>query len=108
MFSLYFRKMINIAANTYSACILSIVRLKFLVNFGAGIDTTYDDVDAFAWSVIENSLALICAYLPALRPILSIVSPRLFGVSSQNQRYSEHIQLPDIGNRGKVDGWRLN
>ncbi|KAG9228864.1 hypothetical protein BJ875DRAFT_388542, partial [Amylocarpus encephaloides] len=91
------------------ATIISSVRIKFLLDFGARVDTTWEDVDAFAWSVIENSLTLICACLPALRPTFCLLLPRIFGVFNKSDgnvhtpqktlisKYKASIPLGDAG-----------
>ncbi|KAI8308507.1 hypothetical protein K4K61_002525 [Colletotrichum sp. SAR11_59] len=59
------------------ACITTMVRLKYLVMFSSTFDTTWDNVDIVVWSIIEEFCAILCASLPALRPLLQKV-PRLF------------------------------
>ncbi|EEU42187.1 uncharacterized protein NECHADRAFT_79864 [Fusarium vanettenii 77-13-4] len=49
------------------ACVTSMVRLKYLVSFASTFDAT------FIWSMIELSCALICASLPALRPLIQML-----------------------------------
>ncbi|KAF4628469.1 hypothetical protein G7Y89_g9682 [Cudoniella acicularis] len=105
------------------ACILSIVRFRFLIGFGAHVDTTWENVDAFAWSVIENSFALICACLPALRPIISIMLPRVFGAFwwgsaeamppkqkpvslSVSWRHKGHTHLQEVAAPRRCQKWR--
>lgn len=53
------------------------VRLKYLITFSSSFDTTWDNVDIVIWSIIEEFCAILCASLPALRPLLQKV-PRLF------------------------------
>lgn len=53
------------------------VRLKYLVMFSSTLDTTWDNVDIVIWSIIEEFCAILCASLPALRPLLQKV-PQLF------------------------------
>ncbi|GKT97107.1 integral membrane protein [Colletotrichum tofieldiae] len=59
------------------ACITTMVRLKYLVMFSSTFDTTWDNVDIVIWSIIEEFCAILCASLPALRPLLQKV-PQLF------------------------------
>ncbi|KAF9872490.1 integral membrane protein [Colletotrichum karsti] len=59
------------------ACITTMVRLKYLVTFSSTFDTTWDNVDIVIWSIIEEFCAILCASLPALRPLLQKV-PRIF------------------------------
>jgi len=66
-------------------CITSILRLRMLSDFGFAIDPSWDNTDTSLWSMIECSVAVICASLPALRPLLSRLSPRLFGTMSSQR-----------------------
>ncbi|WQF86882.1 Putative extracellular membrane protein, CFEM [Colletotrichum destructivum] len=59
------------------ACITTMVRLKYLVMFSSTFDTTWDNVDIVIWSIVEEFCAILCASLPALRPLLQKV-PQLF------------------------------
>ncbi|KAF6833674.1 hypothetical protein CPLU01_05395 [Colletotrichum plurivorum] len=59
------------------ACITTMVRLKYLITFSSTFDTTWDNVDIVIWSIVEEFCAILCASLPALRPLLQKV-PRLF------------------------------
>jgi hypothetical protein len=61
------------------ACIASMVRLKHLIGFGDFTDSTWDNMDITLWSCIELAVAVICACLPALRPLVSRVLPKIFG-----------------------------
>ncbi|EPE26163.1 integral membrane protein [Glarea lozoyensis ATCC 20868] len=84
------------------ATIISIVRLRYLMTFGSYVDTTWDDVDAFVWSVIENSLALVCACLPALRPLLCLLAPKVFGVFSRSAKPA----TPDACSSSPLRSWK--
>ncbi|RSL72418.1 hypothetical protein CEP53_001122 [Fusarium sp. AF-6] len=55
------------------ACVTSMVRLKYLVSFSSTLDATWDNVYVVIWSMIELSCALICASLPALRPLIQML-----------------------------------
>ncbi|KAF4467068.1 integral membrane [Fusarium albosuccineum] len=55
------------------ACVTSIVRLKYLGSFSDPVDPTWHNVYVVIWSTIELSCALICASLPALRPLVQMV-----------------------------------
>ncbi|KUJ12789.1 uncharacterized protein LY89DRAFT_558860, partial [Mollisia scopiformis] len=57
------------------ACITSIVRLKYLVDFAKSTDPTWDNAIPVIWSFLEICVAIICACLPAIRAILSRYLP---------------------------------
>ncbi|KAH8663247.1 hypothetical protein BGZ61DRAFT_462788 [Ilyonectria robusta] len=66
------------------ACVTTLVRLKYLVSFANSLDTTFDNVPIVIWSIIELSCALICASLPALRPLIHMVPGALSTVRSSS------------------------
>lgn len=97
-------------ANNYSATITSLVRLKFLGSFGKSTDPTcksfnmtlliqiseltivlVDNAAPAIWSVIESSVATICACLPSFRPVLARRFPKFFDISSDPSQYSHKI-----------------
>ena len=53
-----------------------------------------DNVGAATWSAIECNVAVICACLPALKPLISRYLPRVVGsrgtASNTNNRYNTH------------------
>lgn len=44
-------------------------------------DITYDNVGAATWSAAELNVGIMCASIPALRPLISLIFPRLLGTS---------------------------
>lgn len=67
----------------------SMVRLKHMRDFGNPMDPTWDNTNGSIWSLIENAVAVICACLPALRPLLNKFLPQLFGtLDSSSKRKS--------------------
>lgn len=70
------------------ACIVSIVRLKYLNDFKPSSDLTWDKTDLLVWSLLEVELTLICACLPALRPLMVEIVPSFWrsftGTSTQS------------------------
>lgn len=65
------------AYNCFSACVTSIVRLRYLYVASVSTDLTYDNVGAATWSSIELNTAIMCACIPAMRPFISFVFPKL-------------------------------
>jgi hypothetical protein len=59
--------------------VVSILRLKSLVHFGASTNPTWDQSDVIKWSNIEINVAIICACMPALRVIFVRMFPKLLG-----------------------------
>ncbi|KAL7776393.1 hypothetical protein CFE70_006809 [Pyrenophora teres f. teres 0-1] len=64
------------------ACLTSIIRLKFILEFSNSYDSTWDNVDVVKWSVIEALAACICGNLMALRPLVDRIMPTIRSVVS--------------------------
>jgi hypothetical protein len=58
-----------------SGCLVSILRLRSLVAISNSTDPTFDNPPAATWSSIECSVGIICASLPALKPLLAKIFP---------------------------------
>ena len=63
----------------FSVTVISILRLRSLVNFAASANPTWDQADVILWSNIEINIGIICACLPALRVILVRMFPKILG-----------------------------
>jgi len=55
----------------------TVLRLHALYIASISTDITYDNVGAATWSAIELNVGIMCACFPALRPVISLFSPRL-------------------------------
>ncbi|KAJ5120522.1 uncharacterized protein N7515_009910, partial [Penicillium bovifimosum] len=64
--------------------VTSILRLSSLRQVAKSTDTSYSNVGAAYWTAAECNVAIICACLPFLRPIISCIFPKLFANSSYN------------------------
>ncbi|KAJ5397854.1 hypothetical protein N7509_005967 [Penicillium cosmopolitanum] len=69
--------------------ITSILRLSSLRIVAQSTDTSYSNVDAAYWTAAECNVAIICACLPFLRPIISSIFPKLLSTNSYN-RYTSN------------------
>ena len=61
-----------------STVVISILRLRSLYLVSVSTDVTWDNVGAATWSTVEVNVSIICACLPALKPLIRWVFPRLF------------------------------
>ena len=52
-----------------SVCIASIIRVVYIAHVSL-IDQSWSDTGAAIWSIVELSLAIVCACLPTLRPLI--------------------------------------
>ncbi|KAL5894987.1 hypothetical protein ACKVWC_000207 [Pyricularia oryzae] len=57
--------------STLLACITSMVRMNFVVQYTVTLDSTWENVDIVIWSFVEQTTVVFCASLPALRQLLS-------------------------------------
>ncbi|KAE9364028.1 hypothetical protein N431DRAFT_550668 [Stipitochalara longipes BDJ] len=62
------------------ACLTSIIRLKYLKAFATSTDETGDDQAGSLWSFAEESVAIICACMPAIRKLLSNYLPNILNL----------------------------
>ncbi|OQE32064.1 hypothetical protein PENSTE_c001G01174 [Penicillium steckii] len=69
--------------------VTSILRLSSLRTVAQSTDTSYSNVDAAYWTAAECNVAIICACLPFLRPIISGIFPKLLSTNSYN-RYTSN------------------
>ncbi|KAL9087479.1 MAG: hypothetical protein Q9159_003616 [Coniocarpon cinnabarinum] len=69
--------------------VTSIVRLYTLRQIADSTDVTWDNVNAAVWSVIEANTGIICACLPAIRPLFAC----LFG--NRPVATPSHYRIPD-------------
>lgn len=53
-----------------SVCAISIVRLHYITFFKNSIDVTWTISSVYVWSTLEPCIAIICACLPALQPVI--------------------------------------
>ncbi|KAK6505891.1 hypothetical protein TWF481_007780 [Arthrobotrys musiformis] len=60
-------------------CVVSILRLHALITLEPSQDPTWDQAATTCWSSIELNIAIICASLPTLRPVVGKVFPSLLG-----------------------------
>ncbi|KAI1628765.1 50S ribosomal protein L36e [Exophiala viscosa] len=67
-------------------CITSILRLHALYITSISTDITYDNVDAVTWSAAELNVGIMCASIPAIRPVIGLIFPRL--LSSTRRDYT--------------------
>ncbi|KFZ07637.1 hypothetical protein V501_06263 [Pseudogymnoascus sp. VKM F-4519 (FW-2642)] len=70
-------------------CVTSIIRLKSLYEISVSPDTALDGVNAGIWSGIEINVALACASLPAIKPLIAKAVPHFLS-SSRGERSGRH------------------
>lgn len=68
---------LSVSLTHQSACIASVVRMVYIVQLYRGSDPSWDTFDVSIWSGVELAVAIITASLPAIRPLLTTLFPRL-------------------------------
>lgn len=97
-----------------SVTVISILRLRSLVNFAASANPTWDQADVINWSNIEINIGIICACLPALRVILVHLFPKVLGTTKATDRpyyaygSQSHGMRKEAVRRPAVQGDRLS
>ena len=64
--------------------ITSCIRLRTIVLFARSTNPTWDYTDTLIWTGLECSVSIMVASLPAIRALVSRVSPKLFGNVTKN------------------------
>ncbi|KAF1965636.1 hypothetical protein BU23DRAFT_488829 [Bimuria novae-zelandiae CBS 107.79] len=77
-----------ILALGFLASIATIIRMKYLINYGDPLDTLYNLVPIALWSEMECTLGILAGSLTTLRPFLRLL-PRPFS-SSLHRRPPSH------------------
>jgi hypothetical protein len=90
---LYYSRSQTASANSsLSGCIVSILRLHGLYAVTISTDVTYDNSPAVTWSSVELNVGIMCACVPALRPVISAVFPKLLSTTQRGGTASNPFQ----------------
>ncbi|KAL2071916.1 hypothetical protein VTL71DRAFT_13151 [Oculimacula yallundae] len=81
------------------AVITSILRLPYLHDFATSLDQTWDNQTGSLWSLAEQSAAIICACMPAVRTLLAGYLPNIFKFDDPSRGENNDIPLADRGAR---------
>jgi hypothetical protein len=54
--------------------VTNIVRINIYAKMVNGGDIAWDDIDAFVWTIVQMSIAVICASIPPCAPLLRLFS----------------------------------
>ncbi|KAE9373323.1 hypothetical protein N431DRAFT_482387 [Stipitochalara longipes BDJ] len=95
-------------------CLVSVLRLQSLYVISVSVDPTYDNVGASIWSNIEVYTGIICASLPAIKPVVGKLFPKLLSTTRSgtkttfndngfgNNSSARPIRLHDVDSGGKT------
>ncbi|KAK1536051.1 CFEM domain-containing protein [Colletotrichum paranaense] len=84
--------------------IVSVVRLHSLASYATTSNATQDYVEVGYWSTIEVPVGVICASMPAIRSLFSLVFPKVFGTTQRGKSNYANLssQQKDLSNSQKV------
>ncbi|KAF3902088.1 hypothetical protein ABW21_db0201828 [Orbilia brochopaga] len=88
-------------------CIVSILRLRFLIILSRSMDPTWDQPATAYWSAIEMNISIVCACLPALKPLVSLVAPSIFGTTPAASNPPSYRDYRNARAK-KVGGWSFS
>ncbi|KAF4468575.1 CFEM domain-containing [Fusarium albosuccineum] len=74
--------------------IVSIVRLQSLASYATTSNVTQDYVEVGYWSTIEVPVGILCACMPAIRSLFSLVFPKVFGTTRGERSSYANISHP--------------
>jgi len=95
--------LIGVLSIGWFVCVVSVLRLTSLIAlFSHPEDYTYYSAPAAYWSGIEMNLAIVCASLPALKPLIVRVIPGFSSrFSGRGTESGASNGIVTIGTRGK-------
>lgn len=64
--------------------ITSCIRLRYIVVFARSLNPTWDYTDTLIWTALEVNVSVIVVSLPAIRALLAVNLPQLFGSTSSS------------------------
>ncbi|OQD93864.1 hypothetical protein PENSOL_c029G07864 [Penicillium solitum] len=76
------------------ACIASIVRMVYIVKLYQSSDPSWDTFGISVWSGIEIAVAIIAASIPATKPIMNKLFPKLVSSSTGESLSASHRVYP--------------
>ncbi|KAI0017629.1 hypothetical protein F4780DRAFT_772205 [Xylariomycetidae sp. FL0641] len=92
--------LIGIFSLGFFTCAISVIRIKYLKQGG---DSTYENVDASAWSITELCSGVTCACLPTLRPLVSRWVPSLSSRLHRSDSRGYHRRRSSAGSNATND-----
>ncbi|KAK5213276.1 hypothetical protein LTR20_009396 [Exophiala xenobiotica] len=80
--------------------IISILRLRSLIQFAKTTNPTFDNSPAVYWSVLECDMFIICCCMPSTRNLLKRIFPTCFGSTAADS----HDPYPNSHSTGSTAG----
>ncbi|KAJ5607054.1 hypothetical protein N7537_003673 [Penicillium hordei] len=76
------------------ACIASVVRMVYIVKLYQSSDPSWDTFGISIWSGIELAIAIIAASIPATKPLMNKLFPKLVSSSTGESHSASHRVYP--------------
>ncbi|UPX18616.1 uncharacterized protein EKO05_0008910 [Ascochyta rabiei] len=73
------------------------LRLRALSGFRISLDPTWDYTDVAIWTGAELAAGIVCASLPAVRQLLTLILPKRWSSLLTNRSRSRNAPMPDQG-----------
>lgn len=90
-----------------STTLVSVIRLSSLQSISNSTDVSWDNPAHASLSAVEVNVGIICACLPAMRPLLALMMPKYFSGSPQytsipppNMTRVSHLRKPSANTNG--------
>ncbi|KAK4163737.1 hypothetical protein QBC43DRAFT_289612 [Cladorrhinum sp. PSN259] len=88
-------------------CLISLIRLDYLYYGAKATDITRDIAGVTMWSAVELNVAIVCASLMVMKPLVAHVFPRLFKEPDPPDSYPFSYVTPlTISDRGTAEQLR--
>ena len=81
--------------------ITSCLRMTTINIAATSPDSTYD-IASTMWTMIEMNVAIVCACLPMIRPLLVKLFPRLISKSGSSRKYGNKAGTSGFGSKGYI------
>jgi hypothetical protein len=106
-----------------SVCLVSALRLMYMLSLYNSEDTTWDNVPIAIWTCVEVNVAIVCACLMTIKPLIVKLLPKIFlernvrgferqGSGERSPRQltigSKPVQLRDGGNLLRTTDSQIN
>ncbi|KAF3314586.1 hypothetical protein TWF173_004670 [Orbilia oligospora] len=96
--------LIGVFALGFFVCIAGALRLYYVAITAYSYDKTWDGFNAWIWTALESDVGIICASLPALKPLVTKLTKFKFSEATPSVYGLEHSRTKNLGNRKSGGG----
>ncbi|KAK6530975.1 hypothetical protein TWF281_007803 [Arthrobotrys megalospora] len=91
--------LVGVFALGFFVCIAGALRLYYVAKTAYSYDKTWDGFSAWIWTALESDVGIICASLPALKPLVTKVTKFKFSEATPSVYGLDHSKTKNMGNR---------